>query len=180
MKTWHWIAIGVGVLVITSQGNRVLVMNDFKKVKLSENFSLDEFVKTSTGIDNIPGSVEIENLSQLVTNVLQPLRSYLKKSIRITSGYRSPGVNAAVGGSSTTSQHMKGQAADFQIDGMTNQQIIDTVRLLKLPYDQIIDEQLRGSKWVHVSYSKTGNRMAWLTARDKTGGGTQYATVKVG
>lgn len=180
MRTWHWIAIGVGVLIITSQGNRVLVMSDLKKIKLSENFSLAEFVKTSTGIDNIPTPEAIENLKALVTNVLQPLRTYINKPIRITSGYRSPAVNAAVGGSSTTSQHMKGQAADLQIDGMTNQQIIDTVRKLKLPYDQIIDEQLRGSKWIHVSYSKTGNRKAWLTARDKQGGGTQYATVQVG
>lgn len=180
MKTWHWIAIGVGVLVITSQGNRVLVMSDLKKIKLSENFNLGEFVKTSTGIDNIPTPEAIENLKALVTNVLQPLRTYINKPIRITSGYRSPAVNAAVSGSSTTSQHMKGQAADIQIDGMTNQQIIDTVRMLKLPYDQIIDEQLRGSKWIHVSYSKTNNRKAWLTARDKTGGGTQYSTVMVG
>lgn len=180
MKTWHWIAIGVGALIVTSQGNRVLVMSDLKKIQLSPDFNLGEFVKTSTGLDNIPTDVEIENLRLLVANVLQPLRTYLKKPIRITSGYRSPLVNAAVSGSSTTSQHMKGQAADFQIDGMTNQQIIDTVRMLGLPYDQIIDEQLRGSKWVHVSYSKTGNRKAWLTARDKTGGGTLYATVKVG
>lgn len=180
MKTWHWIAIGMGVLVVTSQGNRVLVMSDLKKIRLSENFTLDEFVRTATGLDNIPGDAEIENLRLLVANVLQPLRSYLKKPIRITSGYRSPRVNAAVSGSSTTSQHMKGQAADFQIDGMTNQQIIDTVRQLGLPYDQIIDEQLRGSKWIHVSYSKTGNRKQWLTARDKQGGGTQYTTVMVG
>lgn len=180
MKTWHWFAIGIGVLVVTSQGNRVLVMSDLKKIQLSPNFNLSEFVRTSTGIDNIPGPEEIENLRALVTNVLQPLREYVKRPIRITSGYRSPGVNAAVGGSSKTSQHMKGQAADFQIDGMTNQQIIDAVRMLGLPYDQIIDEQLRGSKWIHVSYVKTGNRLAWLTARDRTGGGTQYATVKVG
>lgn len=180
MKTWHWIAIGVGVLVITSQGNRILVMSDLKKIQLSKDFNLAEFVKTSTGIDNIPGDAEIENLRFLVGNVLQPLRDYVKKPIRITSGYRSPAVNAAVGGSSTTSQHMKGQAADFQIDGMTNQQIIDTVRLLRLPYDQIIDEQLRGSKWIHISFSKAGNRKQWLTARDKAGGGTLYQQVKIG
>jgi len=180
MKTWHWFAIGIGVLIVTSQGNRIIVMSDLKKLKLGKDFTAAEFVKTSTGIDNIPGAVELDNLSHLVEKVLQPLRDYVKRPIRITSGYRSPGVNAAVGGSSTTSQHMKGEAADFQIDGMTNQQIIDAVRMLKLPYDQIIDEQLRGSKWIHVSYSKTKNRKQWLTARDKQGGGTLYSTVMVG
>lgn len=179
MKTWHWLAIGAGVLIVTSQGNRLIVMNDLSKVKLSENFSLDEFVKTSTGIDNIPTPEVVERLRALVKNVLQPLRTYLGKPIRITSGYRSPAVNAAVGGSSKTSQHMRGEAADFQVEGMTNQQIIDAVRALRLPYDQIIDEQLRGAKWIHVSYSNT-NRKQWLTARDKQGGGTLYSTVMVG
>ena len=180
MKTWHWIGIGIGVLFISSQGNRLVVMNDFKKIRFSKDFTLDEFVRTSTGVDNIPNQTEIDALQALVTNVLQPLRNHFNKPLRITSGFRSILVNAKVGGSSKTSQHMKGEASDFQIEGVTNQQIIDAARKLRLPYDQIIDEQLRGSKWIHVSYSQKGNKKQWLTARDKEGGGTLYKQIMLG
>lgn len=147
-------------------------------MKLSENFTLDELTVTSTGLDNKPSDAEIANLKALVVNILQPLRAHLGKPIKITSGFRSPAVNKAIGGSDT-SQHKVGQAADFHVEGMTNQQIIDEIRKLKLPYDQLIDEQLKGSKWIHVSY-KTNGRKQWLTARDKKGGGVVYTVVKNG
>ena len=179
MKTWHWIGIGIGVLIISSQGNRLLVMNDFTKIRLSKDFTLDQFVRTSSGLDNIPNQTEIDALRALATNVLQPLRDYFKKPFQKISGFRSLPVNTKIGGSKT-SQHMKGEAADFQIIGVTNQQIIDAARMLRLPYDQIIDEQLRGSKWIHVSYSQKGNKKQWLTARDKEGGGTLYKQIMLG
>lgn len=162
-----WIAGGLGFLVITSQGNRIRVMSDLSKVKLGEFFTLDEFVRTSTGIDNIPPPEVIEKLRKLVVNCLDPLRKALGKSIHINSGYRSPEVNANVVGSSTTSQHMKGEASDIHVDGYTNQQLIDKIRALRLPYDQLIDEQRGSSLWVHISHNATGSqRVQWLTRRD--------------
>ncbi len=155
-------------------------MANLKKNQLSKNFSLDEFVITATGIENIPGEKEITNLKLLCEKILQPLRNAVGVPIIITSGFRSELVNAAVGGSSSTSQHKTGQAADFHIPGMTNQQIIDLIRKLKLPYDQIIDEQLNGKKWVHVSYKATP-RLQWLTARDVGPGRPEkYQTIKYG
>lgn len=182
MKAWHWWALGIGVVVLGTQGNRYRVMSDLSKVKLGEFFTLDEFVKTSTGIDNIPPADVVERLRKLVVNVLDPLRKAVGKPIRITSGYRSPSVNAAVIGSSKTSQHMKGEASDLQIDGMTNQQIIDKIRQLRLPYDQLIDEQRGSSLWVHVSYNTSGSpRYQWLTRRDpSTTRPNEYETIKVG
>lgn len=190
---WIYWAIGItGAAFAMGLFNRQRVMTNLKDIKLGENFNLSEFVKTSTGIDNIPGATEIDNLRALVKNSLQPLRNAVVKrypgakvAVNITSGYRSPGVNAAVPGSSSTSQHPKGEAADFNITvngaRLTNQQIIDIARAEGIPYDQLIDEQLKGSKWVHMSYSRhTTNRKQWLTARDKQGGGTQYATVQYG
>lgn len=149
--------------------NRFRVMNNFKKVRFSKNFTLDEFVVTSTGIDNIPGPNEIESLRQLTVNILQPLRDYFGKPLIITSGYRSPLVNAAIGGSST-SQHTKGEAADFNIDGVSNEAIVQAAKDLKLPFDQIIDEKLyrssgRLSQWVHVSHDAS-NRKEHLIARN--------------
>lgn len=145
-------------------------------MKLSQDFNLSEFTVTSTGLANNPGPREVENILQLVVNVLQPLRNYLKRPIRITSGYRSPEVNKKIGGAGS-SQHLSGQAADFVIDGLTNQQIIDAIKHLRLPYDQLIDEQLKGKKWVHVSYSDLKNRGEFLTARDSASGGTDYKMI---
>lgn len=166
-NVWKWILGGAGALLLLSQGNRHRVMSDLKKIRLGEFFTLDEFVKTSTGLENIPPPEAVERLKLLVKNVLDPLRRYLGKPITITSGYRSPLVNANVIGSSTTSQHMKGEAADFKVSGMTNQQIIDAIRKLRLPFDQVIDEQRGSSLWIHVSHAANGSqRTAWLTRRD--------------
>lgn len=181
MRWYWWILIVFGLMGIGGFFNRKKVMEDLSKVKLSENFNLSEFVKTSTGFDNVPPPEAIENLKLLAKNILQPLREYIKKPIRITSGYRSPLVNANVKGSSKTSQHMQGQAADLQVDGMTNQQIIDVVRLLRLPYDQIIDEQRGSSRWIHVSYNPKGQRKQWMTRRDPgPSRPREYELIKVG
>lgn len=186
-----WIAGIGGAAFLLGFFNRERVMSDLSKTKLGENFNLAEFVKTSTGIDNIPTPAHIENLRALVKNILQPLRNaFVKKypgakvSVNITSGYRSPAVNAAIGGSSSTSQHMNGEASDFNItvngNRLPNSEIISMIRSLGLPYDQVIDEQLKGRVWVHVSHSQKSNRKQWLTARDKQGGGTLYTTVQYG
>jgi zinc D-Ala-D-Ala carboxypeptidase len=178
-KVWYWIGGIAGGLFLLSLINRERVMSDLRKVKLTANFSLDEFVVTSTGIENIPGPEEVANLRLLAEKILQPLRTYLNQPIVINSAYRSPLVNKAIGGSKT-SQHMTGQAADIHVPGLTNQQIIDAIRALKLPFDQLIDEQLKGKKWVHVSYDKNGGRRQLMTARDGANGSTVYATISRG
>lgn len=156
-------------------------MKDLSKIRLGEFFTLDEFVKTSTGLDNVPPPEVVERLRKLVQNILDPLRRAVGKPIRITSGYRSPLVNANIEGSSKTSQHMKGEAADLQIAGMSNQQIVDIIRQLRLPYDQLIDEQRGSALWIHVSYNTTGTpRYQWMTRRDPGPGRPEYETIKVG
>lgn len=190
MKWYWWGVIFLVVTIVISQLNRMRVKSDLSKVQLGPNFNLSEFVKTSTGVDNIPGPKEVEQLRLLVTNILQPLRNAVGNPITITSGYRSPSANALTPGSSTSSQHMKGQAADIVIDGMTNEEIIQKVRSLKLPYDQLIDEKLwkydvvsgwRLAIWIHVSYNGNKTRYQWMTARntqeDTT---TRYTTIKMG
>lgn len=180
---WKGFAIVIVVLTLVVAAallNRKRVMSNLKKNQLSKNFSLDEFVVTATGIENVPGEKEIANLKLLCEKILQPLRDAVGQPIIISSGFRSKAVNAAIGGSSSTSQHMTGQAADFHIPGMTNQQIIDLIRKLRLPYDQVIDEQLLGKFWVHVSY-KENPRLQWLTARDVSATRkNKYETVKIG
>lgn len=144
---------------------RVLKKLDTDNNTFSENFALSEFVKTSTGVENIPGPEEIANLKALVDNILQPLRTAIGKPIKVTSGYRSELVNRMIGGAGN-SQHVSGQAADIQVDGMTNQEIIDKVRELGLRYDQVIDEVKGNSSWVHITFNKNGGRGNWLTYRN--------------
>lgn len=67
-------------------------------------FTIEELCKTSTGLDNTPGQLEISNLKNLVDHVLDPLRVKYGKPITINSGFRSLKVNKKVGGVST-SQH---------------------------------------------------------------------------
>lgn len=189
-KIWWWLGGVTGSLFLLGLFNRERVMSTLKNIKLSENFSLSEFVVTATGIENIPGPMEVENIRALVQNILQPLRNAVARryqttdvAVIITSGYRSPLVNSAIGGSST-SQHKTAEASDFhvKVNGriLTNQEVIDVIKMERLPYDQLIDEQLKGKKWVHVSYSKNGGRRQLMTARDGAGGKTVYTTISKG
>jgi len=128
-------------------------------MRLSEHFTLDEFVDSPTakekGIANVPNAVQIDAMKNLCLNVLEPVRKYFGKPVRIKSGFRSPALNKAIGGAST-SQHMKGEAADIEIAGVRNDAIFNFI-ITHLNFDQCIAEKLsmsEGSKgWVHVSYS---------------------------
>lgn len=86
--------------------------------KLTKNFSLEEF-KCKDGSD-MPNNV-LSNITELAKN-LQVLRDTLNKSIKITSGYRSPEHNAKIKGAKN-SQHVKGTAADIKISGMTPKEV---------------------------------------------------------
>jgi len=126
-------------------------------LKLSENFNLDEFTRSDKAkelsIENVPEPEHIEALSALVKNVLQPLRDYLGESIVINSGYRSKEVNAVTKGSSLTSQHCKGEAADIITTGYPMRDMFLYIKE-NLPFDQLIWEF--GGKWVHVSHTEKG------------------------
>ena len=97
-------------------------------MKLSDNFTLDELTKSQEAIrldiPNEPGDEHITNLMLLCTHILQPVRNYFKMPVSISSGYRSAALCEAIG-SSTTSQHTKGQAADFEIFGVHNKEVSD-------------------------------------------------------
>lgn len=132
-------------------------------MKLSENFSLDELIRTSTGLDNTPSEEQIENLRQLVVNVLQPARDALGP-IKVTSGYRSPEVNAKIGGA-PNSQHTKGEAVDLMMSG-GQKRLLDWI-IENVEFDQIISEfpdKLGRPLWVHVSYREGNNRNEKLKA----------------
>lgn len=139
-------------------------------MKLSANFTLSEFVKSQQaerlGIDNTPPQVVINNLKQLVVNVLQPVRMHYGKTMVVSSGYRSPALNKAVGGSKT-SDHMTGCAADIEVPGVSNYDLAVYIRD-NLPFTQVILEfytpGIPDSGWVHVSYDEEDLKKQVLTA----------------
>ena len=151
-------------------------------MKLTSNFSLSELTKSQTaerkGIDNTPSTEHQENLKLLCESVLQPVRDHFGKVVTISSGYRSPELCTAIG-SKITSQHAKGQAADFEIFGVSNKALADYINS-ELYYDQLILEYWKesdpNSGWVHCSYSESNNRRQYLRAY-KENGKTKYEPV---
>ena len=151
-------------------------------MNLSPHFTLWEMCKSSTakrlGLANTPGDAEIAALVALCENALEPIRAQIKKPIRINSGYRSPELNRAIGGSKT-SQHCKGEAADLEIWGVSNLDLARFIRGSSIPFDQLIlehhdPEAGPNSGWVHLSHRATDNRGQVLTA-SRVNGRTVYA-----
>ena len=139
-------------------------------MSLSANFSLEELTKSQTatrkGIDNTPTPEHQDNLKSLCTHVLQPIRDHFDRVVTVSSGYRSPELCIAIG-SKITSQHAKGQAADFEIFGVSNKELADYINQ-NLDYDQLILEYWKesdpNSGWVHCSFKTESNRKQYLKA----------------
>ena len=151
-------------------------------MKLSENFSLSELTKSQTavrkGINNEPGTAEIENLIHLAEAVLQPVREHFGKPVMISSGYRSPALCEAIG-SSSKSQHARGEAADFEIHGVDNKELATWISK-NTDFDQLIlefyNEGDPNSGWVHCSAVTEAPRKQVLRA-SKVEGRTKYETI---
>ncbi len=149
-------------------------------MKLSRNFTLNELTRSGTaqrrGIDNEPTDVHLDNLQRIVDEILQPMREDLGP-IRVTSGYRSPKLNRAIGGSSR-SQHCKGEAVDIQFwegGDMDNKVIYDYILDNEIEFDQMINEF--DFSWIHISLKEKGNRNRVLEAYKNEEGKTCYREV---
>lgn len=122
-------------------------------------FTLKELSHSDTamvrGIDNYPTAEAVSNLTELVNNVLDPLRERYGKPIRVSSGYRCPALNRSVNGA-TSSQHRLGEAADITTGSKEGNRALFEIIRNHLPFDQLIDE--RDFSWVHVSFRKDRNR----------------------
>ena len=149
-------------------------------MKLSENFTLDELTKSQEairlGIPNEPNEEQILNLKILCEKILQPIRDFYGMPVSVSSGFRSPELCKAIG-SSSTSQHTRGEAADFEIFSIANKALAEFI-VANLDYDQCIlefwNENEPNSGWVHCSYSSKYNRRQYLKA-DKVDGKIVYS-----
>ena len=131
---------------------------------LSDHFSLAEFTKSQTairkGIKNDPNDAAIENMRLLCENILEPVRQHYDIPFTLNSGFRCLALNEAVG-SSSKSQHVTGQAADFEIPTIANKDLAHWL-MDNLDYDQVLLEFYKegdpSSGWVHCSYDNGNNR----------------------
>jgi putative chitinase len=151
--------------------------------QLTEHFTLAEMIVSPTakrlGIPNTPTAEHIENMRYCCEKILEPVRAKFGP-VTINSSYRAPLVNKAVGGSAT-SQHVNGQAIDFEVKGVDNKKVADWVAD-NLEFDQVILEFYaagdKNSGWVHASIKKGGgNRKQRLVATKSKAGGTKYTPV---
>jgi zinc D-Ala-D-Ala carboxypeptidase len=148
---------------------------------ISKHISLKEATYSATGeakkIDNTPTAEHLENMKLLAEKVFEPVREWYGKPIKINSFYRGKALNAAIPGSSSTSQHSFGQAMDMDT-ASDNKKLFDYIKD-NLDWDQLIFEGGTDANpdWVHVSYKKTGNRKQVLRMR-KVNGKSTYEPYK--
>ncbi len=139
-------------------------------MKLTDHFTLEELTHSQTaarlGLDNEPPPDVVDALTR-TAHGLEMVRVLLQAPILVSSGYRSPKVNRAVGGASN-SQHILGEAADFTAPGFGDP--TEIVRAIMrstrpIPYDQLIVEF---GRWVHISFSRSPRHQALVIDHDGT------------
>ena len=152
-------------------------------IKLSEHFTLSEMCKTNKNLKNVPNEAQVGNLKRLC-RWLEMLRDewnrryenltpdpspkgegneYMEAPIVINSGFRSPAVNKAVGGSAT-SNHLTGCAADIRVSGI--EQLVRYATILldisdesQEDFDELLLERnAKGAYWLHFAVRAKGNR----------------------
>lgn len=151
-------------------------------MKLSEHLDLSEVIRSESakrlGINNYPSPEIINNLKVISEKIFEPIRANFRVPIIISSGYRSPALNRAIGGSSS-SQHTMGEALDIDMDGnphgVTNADIFNFIRT-KMDFDQLIWEFGTdvNPAWVHVSYKSKGPQRRQVLRARKVNGKTTY------
>ena len=140
-------------------------------MNLSPHFSLAELVAsqvaTRKGIDNTPAPAIVANLTRLAA-LLEQVRALVGAPIAISSGYRSPALNKAVGGAAN-SAHVLGLAADIGTAKLAPKALALLIRQSDIAFDQLIYE----GTWVHIALSAGTPRRQVLTAKF-AGGGVSY------
>lgn len=125
----------------------------------SKYFKLEELLQSDTAlaasIENLPSWSDVENLKKLAVLVLDPIRQSWGQPLKVTSGYRSPQLNAAVGGV-PTSGHLEGCAADITLCSWSSRKVSELYNLIvwlaesgAIEVDQVI--YYRKKKIVHIS-----------------------------
>ena len=127
-------------------------------MKLTEHFTLSEMTSSRTAIarkiDNTPTPQAVINLAALCALVLEPLRQAAARPLVITSGYRCPQLNEAVGGV-PTSAHLSGRAADIRVNSRADGLHLCDLLAINPYLDIALFEHSGSSSWLHVQISAT-------------------------
>ena len=153
-------------------------------MQITPHFTLAELTVSARArvlkLPNLPTGKDLDNVRYTAAQ-LEKIRAHLDGApITVSSCYRAPAVNKAVGGSST-SAHMQGLAADINARGFTAAELAAAIVHMRdtglMDFDQVIlefPERGRGA-WVHVGWRRhSANRGQVLTATQRRGGRTQY------
>ena len=139
-------------------------------MQLTAHFTLEEFISSDTaaryGLDNTPPEALIPNIIE-TAHLVEEVRLKLGYPVIITSGYRSPQVNAMIHGSASTSAHTRGEAADCKAPGFGDPySCCLAIRNAGIVFDQLI---LEYDSWFHIARVKNGvNRQQIFTKREGT------------
>lgn len=132
---------------------------------ISRNFSWSEFEHTDhaaelakKGVRNVISTFDVrDGILALVRKVLQPLRDVYQKPMTINSGYRCPELNKIVGGAST-SQHVKGEAADIKTGNQTESYRLARLAKTTPEIFKEIDQMILYPTFVHFSHRRLGTQ----------------------
>jgi zinc D-Ala-D-Ala carboxypeptidase len=125
-------------------------------MKLSENFTLKEATDSQAAsrnkLNNTPNADTIQTMMKAAIQ-MEKVRALLgNKVISVSSWYRTPAVNKAVGSTALRSQHMTGEAIDFNCYGFGTP--VEVCKMLVANYDIIrYDQLILEHSWVHISFS---------------------------
>lgn len=150
---------------------------------IGKYLTLEECCKSATalrlGIDNKPNQQQIIALHSLAVNIYDKCCEKFLVKIPVVSGFRSKGLNDAISGSSQSSQHMRGEAFDLDLDGtfngVNNAQLFEYIHS-HLSFDQLIWEfgTETSPAWIHVSYDVSGKNRKNVFYSAKENGKVQY------
>ena len=151
--------------------------------RISEHVSLKEGIRSHTAtrlnINNIPSELDLINMKTIAQQVFEPLRKWVDGPIAINSFYRSPKLNSAIGGS-TSSQHCIGCALDIDdtYGYKTNAEMFEYIKC-NLDFDQMIWEfgSDDNPDWVHVSYTSEDTNRRRILKATKINGKTNYTII---
>ena len=150
-------------------------------MQISEHYTLADLTKSNTatrlGIKAqlTPSPQIVTSLKSLAAHVIEPLRAIYGGTMIVTSVYRCEKLNRLIGGSST-SQHVKGEAMDFEVRGLTITEVMKAVVAHKIPFDQLIHEY---NSWVHISFDTNGKQRGQILKATKVRKKSVYTAMKL-
>jgi Uncharacterized protein conserved in bacteria len=125
-----------------------------QKIQLSTHFDSTEF-------DCVCGNCKENYVDQKLIDLLEEVREKFGEALTVTSGYRCPVHNKAVGGA-VASQHVNGLAADIKPKSSTKEKLDKLYAICYDIFDNIGDGRPKGFIHVDVRPAKSSGKRTWI------------------